>query len=141
MLSTVPDLLQFGQVMLYAYQQDSAIGPALPGYISAKTMQEMWTPVSKTKCQWDMGIDTGYGFGWGVIPKRQTHGECQQQKAYVSHTGGAIGASSVLLIMPIDNKQPPPQGIVVVMVVNLQAVGLNRAAQDVASAFQEATKQ
>lgn len=43
---------------------------------------------------------------------------------YVSHTGGAIGASSVLLIAPKPPNQggPMPQGVVVAILCNMQVL-------------------
>lgn len=62
----------------------------------------------------------------------------------MSHTGGAIGASSVLLVAPtppLPASSPPssaklPQGVVVAVLCNLQEVGLNKLAADVAEVFQ-----
>lgn len=137
MLSTVQDLLKFGSVMLYAYQQDS--NSVLPGYLKADTVRQMWTPVCKTKCDWDTG--GRYGQGWAVISETQTHGHCRQQQCYISHTGAAVGASSVLLILPLSGKsksssKQPPCGIVVSMIVNLPGIGLNKTALQIAQLFQ-----
>ena len=43
---------------------------------------------------------------------------------YVSHTGGAIGASSVLLIMPkpVKTEGALPQGVVVAILCNMQVM-------------------
>jgi hypothetical protein len=41
-----------------------------------------------------------YGMGWMVVPPSADYAFCQDQRYVVSHTGGAIGASSVLLILP-----------------------------------------
>jgi hypothetical protein len=42
----------------------------------------------------------GYGMGWVVVPSLQEHGGGDAQKFAVGHTGGAVGASSVLLVVP-----------------------------------------
>ena len=44
------------------------------------------------------GEDLSYGLGWAVRPHERNHGFGKNQTFYACHTGGAIGASSVLLI-------------------------------------------
>jgi hypothetical protein len=39
-----------------------------------------------------------YGLGWFIKPREKSYAFCKDQFFYASHTGGAIGASSVLLI-------------------------------------------
>ena len=39
-----------------------------------------------------------YGLGWSVKAREKSYAFCKDQSFYASHTGGAIGASSVLLI-------------------------------------------
>ena len=41
-----------------------------------------------------------YGMGWVVIPPSTEFAFCKSQRFVASHTGGAVGASSVLLILP-----------------------------------------
>merc|ERR1719215_2259572 len=86
---------------------------------------------------------SGYAFG-------------EKHRFYAAHTGGAVGASSVLLIYPRTSEEksfestqnttteksyeknlerPLPQGIVVAIICNLQNVGLMSLATDVARAF------
>ena len=65
------------------------------------------------------------------------------QKFCAFHTGGAVGASSVLLIVPRDGggkedphaKSNPPHGVVVSILCNLQSVGLTKLALDIAREF------
>ena len=68
------------------------------------------------------------------------------QKFCAFHTGGAVGASSVLLIVPRDasdggvnnpgaKSSPPPHGVVVSILCNLQSVGLTKLALDIAREF------
>jgi serine beta-lactamase-like protein LACTB len=79
--------------------------------------------------------------GWGVVPA--THEPipfCKTRQFYASHTGGAIGASSVLLIYPRNDESTrgqnvPVRGTVVAMIVNLQNVGLNQTALEIANLF------
>jgi serine beta-lactamase-like protein LACTB len=79
------------------------------------------------------------------------YGSCLlQQRFYAYHTGGAVGASSVLLVLPsskMDNKAEttgdsmlPPQGVVVAVLCNMQGVGLTEMALAIAKEF-EAVKE
>ncbi|XP_065324284.1 serine beta-lactamase-like protein LACTB, mitochondrial isoform X1 [Gordionus sp. m RMFG-2023] len=81
-LSNVPDLLKFGQMMLYSYQrcspynkvdipikptnldnlQTSPLPP--PGYLKCETVKQLWTPVVKTG--YKSPLNSYYGMGWFV---------------------------------------------------------------------------
>ena len=110
----------------------------LPGYLHADTLKAMWTAAENTP----KDIDRSYGMGWAVIPDQTKHGACEEQDFYVKHAGGAIGASSVLLILPrksgqVTNNRAFPQGVVVSVIVNLQSVSLFKAALKVAEKFKD----
>ena len=115
----------------------------LPGYLSSDTMTQLWTPQPGADLTWG-GHDLTYGLGWAVRKRKKNYGYCMDQSHYVTHTGGAIGASSVLLVAPAPasaQTQPLdsaklPQGVVVSVLCNLQEVGLNKLAADVAGVFQ-----
>ncbi|XP_011361678.1 serine beta-lactamase-like protein LACTB, mitochondrial isoform X1 [Pteropus vampyrus] len=141
-LSTVGDLLKFGNAMLYGYQVGlfkNSNENLLPGYLKPETMVMIWTPVPNTEMSWDK--EGKYAMAWGVVEKKQTYGSCRKQRHYASHTGGAVGASSVLLILPEEldaesiNKKVPPRGIVVSIICNMQSVGLNSTALKIALEF------
>ena len=171
-LSTVKDLIKFGHANLYAFQcrkggrsseaaSDEGFGEEenetlsssslLPGYVSRRTMKVLWTAAPHSICPWardDPG--NGYGIGWGVVPAAEAvgglkpHG-CLKKPLYVSHTGGAVGASSVLLIVPGDRSGgaeewlgDPREGVVVAMIANLQEVGLYRTSVKIADLFLDA---
>ena len=51
--------------------------------------------------------------------------------------GGAVGASSILLVRPHHVHNKPPKGVVVGLLVNLQRVKLEKTAMDVASCFEK----
>ena len=111
------------------------------GYLRSDTIKMMWTPVDRTKCSWDP--DGSYAMGWGVVQSRQHPAFCRQQCFYVTHTGGAVGASSVLVILPRPQESglkprdgSTPQGVVVAIVVNLQSVGMNKVALQIAKVFE-----
>ena len=132
-LSTTDDLLKFGNAMLYSYQNKN-------GIINKETVEMMWTPVTNSRLPWD--VDGGYGMGWGVVKTQTNFPHCNSREFYVSHTGGAIGASSVLLILPredppigISTSSNQTRGVVVAMIVNMQSVGLNKTALEIAQLF------
>uniref|UniRef100_A0A8D1WJQ7 Serine beta-lactamase-like protein LACTB, mitochondrial n=1 Tax=Sus scrofa TaxID=9823 RepID=A0A8D1WJQ7_PIG len=141
-LSTVGDLLKFGNAMLYGYQVGlfkNSNENLLPGYLKPETMLMIWTPVPNTEMSWDK--EGKYAMAWGVVEKKQTYGSCRKQRHYASHTGGAVGASSVLLVLPEEldaealNNKVPPRGIVVSIICNMQSVGLNSTALKIALEF------
>ncbi|XP_027781755.2 serine beta-lactamase-like protein LACTB, mitochondrial isoform X1 [Marmota flaviventris] len=141
-LSTVGDLLKFGNAMLYGYQVGlfkNSNENLLPGYLKPETMVMIWTPVPNTEMSWDK--EGKYAMAWGVVEKKQTHGSCRKQRHYASHTGGAVGASSVLLVLPeeldteVINNKVPPRGIIVSIICNMQSVGLNSTALKIALEF------
>ncbi|KAJ9598346.1 hypothetical protein L9F63_010962, partial [Diploptera punctata] len=131
-LSTVGDLLHFGNSMLYSYQCQQAMGsPA--GYLDSSTVQAIWTPLPGTTMKWGRG--DGYGMGWVVIPSRQEHGGGDVQMFAVGHTGGAVGASSVLLMVPSIpcSNTTIPTGITVAIIMNLEGIGLQHLAINIAT--------
>lgn len=173
LVSNVLDLIKFGNVMLYSYQarghhskspvstqgrqQKSLSGKEKEkeissprGYLKPETVEEMWSLVSTEKSGWDGIPNGGYGLGWSVWKAKNDHPFCKDQKFIVSHTGAAIGASSVLFILPLDdvtgnkkNEMKPvdtatslPQGVVVAIIVNMMSVSLNKTAYDIAKIFQ-----
>ncbi|KAJ8248768.1 hypothetical protein GJAV_G00227530 [Gymnothorax javanicus] len=143
-LSTAGDLLRFGNAMLYSYQmaQVKSVKGLLPGFLKPETATTVWAPVDGTEESWDK--DGLYGFGWLVVEKQQNYGHCRNRRHYVSHTGTAIGASSVLLVLPSDPLEPcgdlpvPPKGVVVSILTNMQSVGLNSTALKIAQEFDKA---
>ncbi|XP_072529788.1 serine beta-lactamase-like protein LACTB, mitochondrial isoform X1 [Salminus brasiliensis] len=143
-LSTAGDLLLFGNAVLYSYQiadlKDTS--GLLPGFLKPQTAKAMWAAVDKTEASWDK--DGLYAQGWLVVEQQQKYGQCRVRRHYVSHTGGAVGASSVLLVLPNETLQAPgqrvtlPQGVVVAIITNMQSVGLNTVALKIAHEFEKA---
>ena len=129
-LSTAADLVHFGNAMLSSYEKDG-------GYLKRGTVRMMWTPVEETRGHWDM--NGSYGMGWGIREPQSDSPFCNGRKFHVCHSGGAIGASSILLIMPTaSSEERPVHGVVVAMIVNLQNVNLNRTALEIAELFDQA---
>ena len=147
-LSTAGDLLLFGNALLYSYQLAQLKDPEgfLPGFLKPQTVLELWSPVDKTEGGWDKeGL---YAQGWLVVESLQKYGQCRRRRHYVSHTGGAVGASSVLLVLPSEETvqthgQCPaiPRGVVVTIMTNMQSVGLNSTALKIAQEFEKARSQ
>merc|ERR1719264_1609321 len=71
----------------------------LPGFLRASTVAELWKPQPGASVGWG-GDALGYGLGWAVRSKKKVAGFARDDFFYVTHTGGAIGASSVLLVAP-----------------------------------------
>ncbi|XP_069109639.1 serine beta-lactamase-like protein LACTB, mitochondrial [Argopecten irradians] len=163
-LSSTRDLIKFGHVMLYSFQHDTIDQSGqsskvttknskvikrsnqgdekanIPGFLKKDSVQMLWEPVDKTKCDWDkFGY---YGMGWAVVPQGENFGQCHHSDHIVSHTGGAVGGSSALLIKPKkcdSEKGGQPKGIVVAMIVNMTGVGLYKTAVKIANLFEEAS--
>ncbi|XP_072348706.1 LOW QUALITY PROTEIN: serine beta-lactamase-like protein LACTB, mitochondrial [Scyliorhinus torazame] len=144
-LSTVGDLLRFGDAMVYSYQAEwlkDGQRTLLPGYLKPATMRTIWKPVEHTELSWDR--EGSYAMGWGVVEQGQECGQCRRQRHYLTHTGGAVGASSVLLLLPEEPQESPagpaeagvpPRGVVVAILCNLQSVSLNSTALQIAIEF------
>ncbi|XP_075998002.1 serine beta-lactamase-like protein LACTB, mitochondrial isoform X2 [Genypterus blacodes] len=144
-LSTAGDLLLFGNALLYSYQVANLKDTRglLPGFLKPQTVLELWAPAERTAVSWDK--DGLYAQGWVVVEKLQKYGQCRRRRYYVSHTGGAVGASSVLLVLPSEEIfQHPghtvrlPQGVVVTIITNMQSVGLQATALKIANEFDKA---
>ncbi|XP_073328871.1 serine beta-lactamase-like protein LACTB, mitochondrial isoform X1 [Pagrus major] len=144
-LSTAGDLLLFGNALLYSYQVAhlNDTEGSLPGFLKPQTAIDLWAPVDRTEASWDK--DGLYAQGWLVVEKLQKYGQCRKRRHYVSHTGGAVGASSVLLVLPSEETdqqqgrtQVLPQGVVVTIITNMQSVGLNSTALKIAHEFDKA---
>nr|XP_060611947.1 serine beta-lactamase-like protein LACTB, mitochondrial [Anolis sagrei ordinatus] len=144
-VSTVGDLLKFGNAMLYSYQLGSIPKslPAgqLPGYLKPDTVAMLWsTPCTESTCP----KEGRYGLAWFVSEGRQECGFCRRSRHHAFHTGGAVGASSILLILP-EEEHPeakeglplkPPRGVVVSILCNMQSVSLGGIALRIATEFE-----
>ena len=83
-----------------------------------------------------------YGMGWMIRPKVSGENFCREEDFCAFHTGGAVGASSILLILPkepqngnSDQQQQPPKGVVVAILCNMQGVGMSELAYKIAQEF------
>lgn len=183
LVSSAPDLCRFGSALLFCYQcspnsnttslrkvldKNKTSNPIFnsssskynvvnsPLLLQPETVSTMWREVVRN---FSSKSQLGYGLGWMV----QRGGERVQggKKVHycVGHTGGAVGASSVLLISPnlmtcemvengvgrndVRNVVGPhvkevsePRGVVVAIICNLQQVqGLFSLGSQIASIF------
>ncbi len=125
MLSTVLDLLKYGNQMLLFYQNESKENKL---FLQSSTMKSLvWTaqsnPTEKlsneaVKPLGEPNDKLFYGMGWYVSM-------FQQKLKYVYHTGGAVGAVSCLLIVPTESSSNSEQasnaqGLVVSVICNSQ---------------------
>jgi hypothetical protein len=85
-----------------------------------------------------------YGMGWFVREEKKGLMEGDNYPFFFGHTGGAVGVSSVLTIMPAeDSKEQPrnldgegPQGVAVAVILNLEDVkGVSKLGSRIAREF------
>lgn len=136
--STVGDLVKFGDAMLYCYQG----GPS--SFLKKDTIDALWTVTPNTikAPTKTLAPASGYGMGWFVTPQLMHYGGVEPQKLSINHTGGAVGASSILFIepQPIVNEDLP-SGVSVAIIVNMQSIGLTRLAREISKCFWDARHQ
>ncbi|KAJ6225774.1 hypothetical protein RDWZM_004319 [Blomia tropicalis] len=127
LLSTVGDLLRFGNLMLYSWKGTDPFGR--PGYLDSKIVDQMWTPVETTFKSNSFG---GYGIGWVSIRNESAKKAFAAEPRFSTlfyHSGGAVGASSLLII-------EPEKEIVVAFITNmLSAKEMYRIVYDVTEIF------
>ena len=149
-------------------QDDKSKSIALRGFLKQETVQMLWSPIvpmssssseKKSLLKTDQSDKVHYGMGWTFLPPSKRYAFCKDQRCFISHTGGAMGASSVLLILPrspknesmkavkestdkctkIDSAKPSahvPEGVVVTIICNTSSVGLSKLALDIAKVFE-----
>lgn len=105
-LSTAPDLVRYGS----AYLDGSLLRP--------ETVDLLWTSQKNTA-----GEDIGYGIGWFTGTR--------DGRRQVWHTGGAVGGSTMLLILPDER-------IVVAILTNLEDASPAATARTIAGIFASA---
>ena len=167
-ISNAKDLVQFGNAMLTCYQlpemipvqksiSDSPIRPSshesrtVKGILDHHTVIDMWKPVVSDIGFSSRGPLLDYGMGW-LMQQGDVGVVGGKAKPFcVGHTGGAVGASSVLLIVPQDPHPSEPGvssadalslegskpcGVVVAVIFNLQKVrGMFSLGRQIAEGF------
>ena len=164
-LSNVTDLVKFGNAMITTSPK---------GFLKKETVQMLWYPVvhyspssprKKLMVLSNINDKAYYGMGWFIMNPPSRYTSCKDQRFFVCHTGGAIGATSVLLILPKDipikheplvnsgakytakhnkkNIDAPEQrhsslseGVVVSIICNTSNVGMTKLALDIAKVFE-----
>ena len=94
------------------------------------TVKQMWDIAVYTEPEQPRCGQTGYGMGWNIIEEKERVVGGRSLPRIISHTGGAVGASSVLVIIPgpvnhvpcCHDNQPLVNGIVICVLCNAQKV-------------------
>lgn len=132
LLSNVTDLLIFANAMLFSHQAGAASANA---FINSDVIRQLW------KGEISVDNKTMAALGWMRIPDGDPYrgvNECSSLGGMWYHTGGGVGASSVLLIRPCSTTSAhrgPPVGVCVVMLCNLQDTSLLSLAKEVEEIF------
>ena len=128
LVSSVKDLVRFGNITLYSFQCRKS--NTTPGYLKPETVRKLWTPVSGTTVSWD--TSGRYGMAWQIVP-------ISESRVCIGHTGGTIGASCALMVLPPSRESvtDPPGGVVVAILTNLQASNLGPVAVRIAKLIDE----
>lgn len=134
MISNINDLLVFANTLLQCYQTKLDNAPDNKQLLKAKTIQEIWSPVVATNKKY-----VSYGLGWMIVKEQSASVTELSIPSHIYHTGGAIGATSVILIIPCSNKCSNPKcGICISILTNLHnARDIYQTALDIALLFRQ----
>lgn len=140
LFANVEDVVHFGFRMLTAYfgqplqecrhATHPTPCPQCSPYVKKETVKQMWTSHPLTeKTTRRKESTSGYGMGWRVRsrPVASTHGV-----ATVSHTGGAVGTSSALVIIPPGDQS---HAVVVAVICNMESINLEPTARRIGQVF------
>ena len=114
-VSTATDLVKFGSALLAAngHTTDDGTTPLL----LPTTVAKMWQMVTK------MNENYYYGWGWMIMPSHTPISGITPSTTFIGHTGGAVGASSALVLVPgSHDAAATPHNIAVAVIFNLQQV-------------------
>lgn len=136
MLSNVIDLLVFANTLLQCRQSRVFNSSTEKNILKAETLAEMWSPLVSTNRKY-----LSYGLGWMIADEQRSSIDELTIPSHVFHTGGSVGATSVLLIIPCEKKCSNPRcGICVVILTNLHSAGeIYQTALDVALLFRKSS--
>ena len=92
MVSTAEDIANLGDILLYLYQSESP-----DNYVNLEYLQSMieFNPVTEFETR--AGLKLHYGYGIRVFHEQESHSKTAQYFK-LSHNGGAVGASSTVLL-------------------------------------------
>ncbi|XP_050034803.1 serine beta-lactamase-like protein LACTB, mitochondrial [Dermacentor andersoni] len=146
LLSTVNDLVCFGNAMLYCAQADG--NKHKIGYLRPETVRMLWTPHAKVHNNWEKTFFQSYGMGWTLTETGENPGGCIEWPAFAAyHTGGSVGGTSALVLLPSAwnpeetnsttgvNSPSPPRGVVVAVIGNISNAGYGNMAVGIAREF------
>ncbi|GMT23678.1 hypothetical protein PFISCL1PPCAC_14975, partial [Pristionchus fissidentatus] len=134
-LSTASDLLNFANSILYSHQSSVAPSNLPQPLLSRQTLSDFW------KGEISIGKHSLSALGWMRVnvPEGGSVGgapETRSRGGYWYHTGGAVGASSALLIQPSKGEgEAVPKGVCVAILVNIQACSVLNLAEELAEIF------
>ena len=131
--------MKFGNSLLFSYQNDSSTNYLRQNTIRNYVWSKQSIPVTNRKDKMEKPPIVSpleksfYGFGWQLVF------DDKKNLKRVYHTGGAVGASSCLLIVPKENeKSLYPNGIVVVVLCNSDTtLGIVNFTHEIAKIFME----
>lgn len=134
MLSNVNDLLIFANTLLQCRQTKLINAQSSDLLLKPETVREMWSPVATTTKK-----GTSYGLGWMVTKEQSASVNESAIPAHIHHSGGAVGATSMLLIIPCSNNCSNPRcGICITILTNLQSANeIYQTALDIALMFRQ----
>lgn len=129
LLSNVIDLTRFANALIASYKTDR-------GFIRQETMSKVWAPLVHTNSDSKNAVNkwNKYGLGWFVVKDvnlKYKDAAAPPFDQYMYHTGAAIGATSILLILPEEE-------LVIAVLTNLDSCGgLSNLAFNIASTFKK----
>ena len=134
MLSNVNDLLIYANTLLQCRQTKLIDSQSRKQLLRAETIGEMWSPIIATNKK-----NTFYGLGWMIAKAQPSSINEFTIPLHIYHTGAAVGATSILLIIPCENKCSNPRcGVCIAILTNLQnAETIYQTALDLALLFRQ----
>nr|XP_026696540.1 serine beta-lactamase-like protein LACTB, mitochondrial [Ciona intestinalis] len=163
-LSTVGDLIKFGNAMLYSYQASDTNLPR--GFLKRDTVRTLWTNCCRPRRTDRSSEPRNYncGMGWFVYTEKEDLGTCPKVNFSVGHFGFVYGASGIILLVPdpgTSQQKPcevdepvtngfdtpeqstvgPPSGLCVAIQANISEVNFGRLARDISREFLKCNSQ
>ncbi len=143
MLNPVSTLGRITLTLAITFRSIAAVKPLL----KKVTIDELWKPhVKITDSKSEKFIPARhYCLGWEKVDGLETGGvPTSTCPPMWTHSGGAVGACSILIVKPNDNhgdeggmeSQLPPRGICVAIVHNCQAYGVGELGKELVSIFE-----
>ncbi|CAF4564731.1 unnamed protein product, partial [Rotaria socialis] len=131
-LSNVTDLLLYANNLLQCRQTKLVSSDSNKQLLKSETIRELWSPIVATNRN-----NTSYGLGWMIAKEQPSSINQCSIPSHIYHTGGAVGATSIILIIPCSNNCSNPRcGICISILTNLQSAReIYQTALDIALLF------